>query len=59
MTSGASYWPSFSTSAAAAVSQGDMVLATQVFGTEAAKAVSALVLLYIGGIWLSSGYHAQ
>ena len=26
---------------------------------EAAKACSALALLYVGGIWLSSGYHAQ
>ena len=29
------------------------------FGVEVAKAGAALLLLYIGGIWLSSGIHAQ
>lgn len=54
MTSGASYWPQSSTSAAAFVSQGDLLSASTVFGTEAAKAVSALVLLYVGKYALAS-----
>ena len=56
---GSSYWPQFAESASALVQKGDYLSAGQVFGVEAAKAGSALLLLYIGGIWLSSGYHAQ
>jgi hypothetical protein len=54
-----SYWPQFAESASALFQKGDYLSAGQVFGVEAAKACSALALLYIGGIWLSSGYHAQ
>ena len=56
---GNSYWPQFAESASALAHKGDLLSAGQVFGIEIAKAGSALLLLYIGGIWLSSGYHAQ
>ena len=59
LVSGNSYWPQFTDSASALVQKGNYLSAGQVFGVEAAKAGSALLLLYIGGIWLSSGYHAQ
>jgi hypothetical protein len=54
-----SYWPQFTESASALMQKGDYLSAGRVFGIEAAKACSALALLYVGGIWLSSGYHAQ
>jgi hypothetical protein len=57
--SSSSYWPQFAESASALVQKGDYLSAAQVFSVEAAKACSALALLYVGGIWLSSGYHAQ
>ena len=59
MTSGASYWPQSSTSTAVLVKRGDYLPAATTFGVEVGKAGAALLLLYIGGIWLSSGYHAQ
>eukprot|EP01043_Picozoa_sp_COSAG02_P070793 COSAG02_NODE_12679_length_1510_cov_2.313253_2_plen_60_part_00 len=59
MTSGASYWPQSSASTAVLFERGDYVPAATTFGVEVTKAGAALLLLYIGGIWLSSGYHAQ
>ena len=59
MTSGSSYWPHTPTSAAALVRKGEMMQAGQVLGIEVAKAGAALLLLYIGGIWLSSGWNSQ
>ena len=59
MTSGASYWPQSSASTAVLVMRGDYLPAATTFGMEVAKAGAALLLLYIGGIWLSSGYHAN
>ena len=59
MTSGASYWPQSSASTAVLVQRGDYLPAATTFGVEVAKAGAALLLLYIGGIWLSSGVHAQ
>lgn len=54
-----SYWPQFTESASTLLQKGAYLNSLRVFGIEAAKACSALTLLYIGGIWLSSGYHAQ
>jgi hypothetical protein len=53
------YWPQYSDSAVTLAQRGEYLGATQVFGVECAKAGATLVLLFIGGIWLSSGYHAQ
>lgn len=57
--SASSYWPQIVESASSLLQKGDYLSAGQVFGVEAAKAASAFTLLYIGGIWISSGYHAQ